>query len=285
MHASRRVAPKGVAKLAVALAVTVVVGLVAVPLGAVFAFALEGGVDPILRTLARADVHAALELSAIAAAVAVPFVTVFGVAAAWVVTRTELPGRGALAAALNVPFTIPPVVSGLLVVLALGPRSPLGAWFGDRGVPIVFAAPAIVIATTLVSLGVVAKDLLPLMAARGPPAETAARALGATPLQAFLRVTLPGLRLPLLHAGVGALARALGEFGSVSVVSGRIRGETMTVPLLTEALYGEYDRTGAFVLAALLALVALTAVGAKKAVEASLEALERAEREPQRSAP
>ncbi len=285
MHASRRVAPKGVAKLAVALAVTVVVGLVAVPLGAVFAFALEGGVDPILRTLARADVHAALELSAIAAAVAVPFVTVFGVAAAWVVTRTELPGRGALAAALNVPFTIPPVVSGLLVVLALGPRSPLGAWFGDRGVPIVFAAPAIVIATTLVSLGVVAKDLLPLMASLGPAEETAARALGATPLQAFLRVTLPGLRLPLLHAGVGALARALGEFGSVSVVSGRIRGETMTVPLLTEALYGEYDRTGAFVLAALLALVALTAVGAKKAVEASLEALERAEREPQRSAP
>jgi sulfate transport system permease protein len=285
MHTSRRVSPMGSGKLAVGVAGAIVVALVAVPLGAVFAFALEGGLEPVARTLARPDVHAALGLSALAAAIAVPFVTLFGVAAAWVVTRTELPGRGALAATLSVPFTIPPVVSGLLVVLTLGPRSPIGSWFGERGVPLVFAAPAIVIATTLVSLGVVAKDLLPLMAALGPAEETAARALGATPLQAFLRVTLPGLRLPLLQAGVGALARALGEFGSVSVVSGRIRGETMTVPLLTEALYGEYDRTGAFVLAALLALVALAAVGAKKAVEASVAALERAEREPRRVAP
>jgi sulfate transport system permease protein len=267
------------------MAVAIPLVLIAGPLAAVFAFAVEGGLDPIVATLARPDVHAALRLSAIAAAVTVPVVTVFGTAAAWVVARTELPGRGLLAAALNVPFSIPPVVSGLLVILVLGPRSPVGAWFDERGIPLVFATPAIVIATSLVSLGVVAKELLPLMTTLGPAEEIAARALGATPLQAFVRVTLPGLRLPLLHAGVGALARALGEFGSVSVVSGRIRGETMTVPLLIEALYGEYDRTGAFVLAALLALVALTAVAAKKVVESSLATVEAAPPVPERIAP
>jgi sulfate transport system permease protein len=285
MHAPRRKRPSGGARLLVAAAAFIVVALIVTPLAAVFAFALEDGLAPVVRTLARADAQSALGLSAFAAAVSVPFVTVFGVTAAWVVTRTELPGRTLLAAALNVPFTIPPVVSGLLIVLALGPRSLVGDWLDARGVPIVFAPPAIVLATTLVSLGVVAKDLLPLMAATGPAEEIAARALGASPIQAFFRVTLPGLRLPLIHAGIGALARALGEFGSVSVVSGRIRGETMTTPLLIEALYGEYDRTGAFVLAALLAAVALAAVASKKLVEASLAAVIHDVTEPTRTAP
>jgi len=170
-----------------------------------------------------------------------------------------------------VPFAIPPVVSGLLIVLTLGPRTPAGAWFAAQGLPVCFAAPAVVLATSLVSLGVVAKDLVPLLETLGPAEEIAARALGASPLQAFWRVTMPGLRLPLLHAAVGALARALGEFGSVTVVSGRIRGETMTVPLLIEALYGEYDKTAAFALAAMLALVALGAVALKKSVELAFE--------------
>jgi sulfate transport system permease protein len=284
MHTSRRKRPRGIGRAVLAVAALTVFGLVGFPLASVFAFAFENGSGPMARTLARPDVVAALKLSAFAAAFAVPFVTIFGTAAAWVVTRTSLPGRSMLAAALNVPFTIPPVVSGVLVVLVLGPRAPLGRWLEASGVPIVFAAPAIVIATCLVSLGVVAKELLPLMEAMGPSEELAARALGASPMQAFFLVTLPGLRLPLLQATVGALARALGEFGSVSVVSGRIRGETMTVPLLIEALYGEYDRTGAFALAAMLATVALAAVATKKAVEATLASHIGAEASERRSA-
>lgn len=270
MQPSRRRPPHGIALAVVAAAALVVLALVAVPVAAIFAFALEDGVSAALRVLERSDVHAALGLSALAALVTVPFVTVFGTAVAWVVTRTELPGRKALLALVNVPFAVPPVVSGLLVILTLGPRSPAGAWFASVGIPVCFAPPAILLATTLVSLGVVAKDLVPLLETLGPAEEQAALSLGASSFQAFWRVTFPGLRLPLLHAGVGALARALGEFGSVTVVSGRIRGETMTVPLLIEALYGEYEKTAAFALAALLALVALGAVALKKTVELAL---------------
>ncbi len=267
MHTPRRRSAEGSARIVVLLAALIVLGLIAVPVAAIFAFAFERGVEPALAVLTRSDVHAAMGLSALAAAFTVPFVTVFGAAVAWVVTRTELPGRKLLLAFVNVPFAVPPVVSGLLVILTLGPRTPVGAWFGSLGIPICFAPPAVILATALVSLGVVAKDLVPLLETLGPAEEIAARALGATPAQAFWRVTMPGLRLPLLHAAVGALARALGEFGSVTVVSGRIRGETMTVPLLIEALYGEYDKTGAFALAAMLAVVALGAVGLKKTVE------------------
>ena len=270
MHTLARRRPNGAAWAIVSVAVAIVATLVAVPVGAVFVYAFSRGFDPVVQTLARADVHSAMGLSALAAAVSVPFVTVFGVAAAWVVTRTELPSRRALAAILNVPFAIPPVVAGLLLVLVIGPHTPLGRWLASMGFPVLFAAPGIILATSLVSLSVVAKDLIPLMEALGPAEELAARSLGATPFQAFVRVTLPGLSLPLLHATVGALARALGEFGSVSVVSGRIRGETMTVPLLIEALYGEYDQTGAFVLAALLALVAIASLAVKKAVETAV---------------
>jgi len=271
MHAPRRRKPEGSARAVIAVAALVVAVLIAGPLAAIFAFALERGFAPALEVLQRSDVHAALGLSALAAGVTVPFVTVFGTAAAWVITRTELPGRKLLLGLVNVPFAIPPVVSGLLIVLTLGPRTPAGAWFAAQGLPVCFAAPAVVLATSLVSLGVVAKDLVPLLETLGPAEEIAARALGASPLQAFWRVTMPGLRLPLLHAAVGALARALGEFGSVTVVSGRIRGETMTVPLLIEALYGEYDKTAAFALAAMLALVALGAVALKKSVELAFE--------------
>jgi sulfate/thiosulfate transport system permease protein len=270
MQMSRRRPPRGIALAVVAAAVLVVLALVAVPVAAIFAFALEDGFGAALRVLARSDVHAALALSALAALVTVPFVTVFGTAVAWVVTRTDLPGRKALLALVNVPFAVPPVVSGLLVILTLGPRTPVGAWFASVGIPVCFAPPAILLATALVSLGVVAKDLVPLLEALGPAEEQAALSLGASSFQAFWRVTFPGLRLPLLHAGVGALARALGEFGSVTVVSGRIRGETMTVPLLIEALYGEYEKTAAFALAALLAIVALGAVALKKTVELAL---------------
>lgn len=270
MQPSRRRPPRGIALAVVAAAALVVLALVAVPVAAIFAFALEDGFSAALRVLERSDVHAALGLSALAALVTVPFVTVFGTAVAWVVTRTELPGRKALLALVNVPFAVPPVVSGLLVILTLGPRSPAGAWFASVGIPVCFAPPAILLATALVSLGVVAKDLVPLLETLGPAEEQAALSLGASSFQAFWRVTFPGLRLPLLHAGVGALARALGEFGSVTVVSGRIRGETMTVPLLIEALYGEYEKTAAFALAALLALVALGAVALKKTVELAL---------------
>ncbi len=269
MHAQPRLA-SGPERLLVWAAVLIVLGFVAVPVGAIFAFALAEGFAPVVRVLGRADVHAALRLSAFAVLVAVPCVTLFGTAAAWVVTRTDLPGRGALSALLHLPLAVPPVVSGLLVVLTLGPRSPIGHALLVRGYPVVFAPPAIVLATALVSLGVVARDLLPVMESVGPAEELAARALGASPLEAFVRVTLPGLRLPLVQAAIGALARALGELGSVAVVSGHIRGETMTVPLVIEALDGEYDGPGAFVLAALLALVALAAVGVKKFLEAAL---------------
>lgn len=270
MQPSRRRHPEGAARFVVVAAAAVMLGLVALPLAAIFVFALEKGLGPAIAVLERSDVHAAAGLSALAAALTVPFVTVFGTAVAWVVTRTEVPGRRLLFLLANVPFVVPPVVSGLLVILTLGPRTPLGGWLRDQGISVCFATPAVVIATALVSLGVVVKDLVPLLETLGPGEEIAARTLGATPLQAFWRVTMPGLRLPLLHASVGALARALGEFGSVTVVSGRIRGETMTVPLLIEALYGEYDRTAAFALAAMLAIVALCAVALKKSVEFAL---------------
>lgn len=269
MHGSERRRPSGAAWGIVLLAVAVAVSLVAVPIASVFYFAFCQGFSPVIATLSRSETHAALGLSLLAAAVSVPFVAVFGLVAAWVVTRTEVRGRHALASFLDLPFAIPPVVCGLLIVLTLGPRSLVGSWLIFKGFPVVFAVPGVILATTLVSLAVVAKSLIPVLEALGPSEELAARSLGATPMQAFLRVTLPGLRLPLLHATISAAARQLGEFGSVSVVSGRIRGETMTVPLLIEALYGEYDRTGAFVLAALLSLMAIVTIVVKKWVEAS----------------
>jgi sulfate transport system permease protein len=236
------------------------------PLATVFSEAFARGAAVFWDGVSAPDTLAAIRLTLLVTALAVGCNLVFGVAAAWALTRYRFPGRALLAALIELPLAISPVVSGLVFVLLFGSAGVLGPFLGAHGVTVIFAVPGIVVATIFVTLPYVARELIPLLEAAGTQEEQAALTLGASGVQIFLRVTLPNIRWGLLYGVVLCSARALGEFGAVSVVSGHVRGETTTVPLQVEILYNEYHFAAAFAVASLLTLLALVTVALKKTI-------------------
>ncbi len=244
-----------------------VVLLLLAPLAIVLAGALPGGWAGYAAAIASPDSLSAIRLTLVVAAIVVPMNTVFGLAAAWCITRYRFAGRALLTALITLPFTVSPVVSGLVWVLVFGLQGWFGAWLVAHGITIIFATPAIVLATALVTVPYVARQVIPLMQAQGSEQELAALTLGASGWQIFRRITLPRLRWGLLNGVLLCNARAMGEFGAVSVVSGHISGLTMTIPLQIELLYNEYDLPAAFAMASLLAGIAVVTLAVKAVAE------------------
>jgi len=242
-----------------------------VPLLAVFVQALAKGVGVYWQALAEPDALAAVKLTLLAAAISVPANLVFGVAAAWAIAKFDFRGKSLLLTLIDLPFSVSPVIAGLIYVLLFGMQGWYGPWLADHDVKIIFAVPGIVLATLFVTFPFVARELIPLMQAQGNDEEEAALVLGASGWQTFWRVTLPNVKWSLLYGVILSNARAMGEFGAVSVVSGHIRGLTNTIPLHVEILYNEYNFTAAFAVASLLALLALVTLVLKTLVEGHLE--------------
>jgi sulfate/thiosulfate transport system permease protein len=237
------------------------------PLAAVFVHALGAGLGAYFAAIVDPAARSAISLTLIVAAISVPLNTLFGVAAAWTIARFDFPGRNLLVSLIDLPFAVSPVVAGLIFVLLFGMQGVLGPWLIDHDVRIIFALPGIVLATTFVTFPFVARELIPLMQEQGDEEELAAISLGASAWQTFRRVTLPNIRLGLLYGVVLVNARAMGEFGAVSVVSGHIRGRTNTMPLHVEILYNEYQTAAAFAVASLLAFLAIGTLVAKSLLE------------------
>lgn len=249
------------------LALTFVALFLVVPLAVVFSKALEQGAAVYAAAVTEPYALAAVRLTLVTAAIAVPLNALFGLAAAWAITRGELPGKKLLVTVIDLPFSVSPVISGLLFVLLFGAHGLLGPWLLDHGIHIVFALPGIVLATIFVTSPLVARELIPLMQGQGVEEEETALTLGASGFQTFLRISLPKIRWGLLYGLVLCTARSVGEFGAVSVVSGHVRGLTTTVPLHVEMLYNEYQFTAAFAVASLLTVLALVSLVAKAAIE------------------
>ncbi|MGN6518059.1 MAG: sulfate ABC transporter permease subunit CysW [Dokdonella sp.] len=239
------------------LALAFVALFLVLPLLAVFGYAFEKGVDFYFTSLADEDARAAIRLTLLVAAIAVPANTLFGIAAAWLITRFSFRGRGLLLSLIDLPFAVSPVIAGLIYVLLFGAQGLFAPWLAAHDVKIIFAVPGIVLATIFVTFPFVARELIPLMQAQGSEQEQAAITLGAGGFAMFWRVVLPKIGWGLAYGVILCNARAIGEFGAVSVVSGHIRGLTNTMPLHVEILYNEYQRTAAFAVASLLALLAL----------------------------
>jgi sulfate/thiosulfate transport system permease protein len=237
------------------------------PLAVIFATALGQGVAAYFRSFQDPDTIAAIRLTLLAAAIAVPANVVFGVAAAWTIGKFDFVGKNVLIALIDLPFSVSPVVAGLIYVLLFGAQGVLGPWLTAHDIHIVFAVPGIVLATIFVTFPFVARELLPTMIAQGSDEEEAALTLGAGGWQTFMRVTLPNVRWALFYGVILCNARAMGEFGAVSVVSGHIRGLTNTMPLQIEVLYNDYQFVPAFAVASLLALLALATLVIKSFVE------------------
>jgi sulfate transport system permease protein len=239
----------------------------ALPLAVVFAEAFRQGLRAYLSAIGQREVLSAIRLTLLVAAISVPLNVVFGVAAAWAIARFEFRGKALLGAFIDLPFSVSPVISGLVYVLLFGAQGWFGHWLELHDVKIIFAVPGLVLATIFITLPFVARELIPLMQSQGRDEEEAARVLGAGGWQMFFRVTLPNIRWALLYGVLLCNARAMGEFGAVSVVSGHIRGLTTTMPLEVEMRYNEYDYVGAFAVATLLALLALATLAIKALLE------------------
>ncbi len=256
------------AKAALIVAALLYVGVMLVlPLAAVLTQALSAGWQAWLAAIREPDARAAIRLTLLVAAIAVPLNTVFGVAASWAIAKFDFRGKAALITFIELPFSVSPVVSGLVFVLLFGAQGWFGEWLTERDIRIIFALPGLVLATVFVTFPFVARQLIPLMTAQGRGEEEAAITLGASGWQTFWRVTMPNIRFGLLYGVLLCNARAMGEFGAVSVVSGHIRGETNTMPLQVEALYNDYDFVAAFAVASLLTLLALVTLALKSALE------------------
>ena len=240
---------------------------VVLPLLAVFSEALSQGFSAFAEAISHPDAIAAIQLTLLVAAISVPLNLVFGVVASWAITKFDFPGKGLLITLIDLPFSVSPVVSGLIFVLLFGAHGALGPWLIENDVRIIFAVPGIVLATVFITFPFVARELIPLMQEQGKDDEEAAISLGASGWQTFWRVTLPNIRWGLLYGVLLCNARAMGEFGAVSVVSGHIRGLTNTMPLHVEILYNEYDFVGAFAVASLLAVLALVTLVTKSVLE------------------
>jgi sulfate transport system permease protein len=243
-----------------------------VPLFTVFAEALKKGWSVYLAAITDDDALSAVRLTFIAAAIAVPLNLVFGIAAAWCIAKFDFRGRNLLLTLIDLPFSVSPVIAGLIYVLVFGLQGWLGGWLREHDLKIIFAVPGIVLATVFVTFPFVARELIPLMQAQGVEQEEAARVLGAGGWQIFRRVTLPNVKWALLYGVILCNARAMGEFGAVSVVSGHVRGQTNTMPLHIEILYNEYQFAAAFAVASLLAALALVTLVLKYFVEQRVRA-------------
>ncbi len=249
------------------LAISFLIVVVALPLAAVFAEALRQGVKAYFASFNDTDVVASIKLTLFVAAIAVPVNTVFGVIGSWAIAKFEFIGKSLLVTLIDLPFSVSPVVAGLVYVLVFGIHGWFGPWLVEHDIQIIFAVPGIVLATMFVTFPFVARELIPLMEEQGNEEEEAAISLGASGWRAFWRVTLPNIKWGLLYGVLLCNARAMGEFGAVSVVSGHIRGETNTMPLYVEILYNEYNFVAAFAVASLLAILALVTLVLKKFVE------------------
>lgn len=249
------------------LALAFVAAFLLLPLVIVFVQALEKGLGFYLEAIAEPDALSSIRLTLIVATISVPLNTVFGLVAAWCIAKFEFRGKSVLTTLIDLPFSVSPVISGLVFILLFGMQGWLGPWLREHDVEIVFAVPGIVLATMFVTFPFVARELIPLMEEQGREEEEVAHSLGASGWQMFWRVTLPNVKWGLLYGVLLCNARAMGEFGAVSVVSGHIRGETNTMPLHVEILYNEYNFAGAFAVASLLALLAVVTLVAKSALE------------------
>ncbi|SFF83721.1 sulfate transport system permease protein [Novosphingobium sp. CF614] len=265
----RRTTTEGTAarRLLIALALAFLGFFLLLPLIAVFSEALKQGIGPFLDAVTSDDALSAIRLTLLVAAISVPVNMVFGVAASWAITKFQFPGKSLLITLIDLPFSVSPVVSGLIFVLLFGAHGWFGPWLAEHDVKIIFAVPGIVLATVFITFPFIARELIPLMMEQGKDDEEAAISLGASGWQTFWHVTLPNIRWGLLYGVLLCNARAMGEFGAVSVVSGHIRGETNTMPLHVEILYNEYDFVGAFAVASLLACLALVTLVAKTVLE------------------
>ena len=249
--------PRPLQWLLIGIALLFLAVMLVIPLTAVFAEALKGGWRLYLASLSDPEALSAVKLTLLTAAIVVPVNAVLGVAMAWLLTRFDFRGKQLLTTLLDLPFSVSPVVAGLMFVLLFGAHTALGGWLEAHGIQIIFAVPGIILATLFVTFPFVAREIIPLMQAQGDSEEQAALILGANGRQMFWRVTLPNIKWALLYGVILTNARAMGEFGAVSVVSGHIRGETNTIPLLVEIFYNEYNFVGAFALSSILALLAI----------------------------
>ena len=253
--------------LFIGLSLAFLAALLIAPLATVISMAFEKGIEAYLHSFSDPDTGAAIRLTLMAAAIVVPMNTLFGLAAAWAIAKFEFRGKSFLITLIDLPLAVSPVISGLIFVLLFGLQGWLGPWLGRHDLHIVFAVPGIVLATVFVTFPFVARELIPLMQTQGTEEEQAALVLGASGWQTFRRVTLPNIRWGLVYGVILCNARAMGEFGAVSVVSGHIRGLTNTLPLHVEILYNEYNYAAAFAVASLLTLLALVTLAAKSVVE------------------
>jgi sulfate transport system permease protein len=240
---------------------------IVLPLAAVFVQAFEKGWAVYRDNILQPETISAIELSLLAVGISVPLNTLFGLSAAWAITKFQFRGKNVLTTLIDIPFGVSPVISGLVFVLVFGAQGWFGPWLMEHDIPIIFAVPGIILATTFVTFPFVARELIALMESQGTDEEEAAMVLGANSWQMFFRVTLPNIKWGLLYGVVLCTARALGEFGAVSVVSGHIRGQTNTLPLHVEILYNEYNYAGAFAVASLLSVLAVITLAFKKFLE------------------
>ncbi|PWE76813.1 sulfate/thiosulfate transporter permease subunit [Bradyrhizobium sp. SUTN9-2] len=266
-----RTEPRAVRIVIITLALLFLTVFVVLPLVVVFAQAFSRGILAYFAALAEPEAKAAIKLTLIVAAISVGLNLVFGLVAAWAIAKFEFPGKTFLITLIDLPFSVSPVISGLVFVLLFGAQGYFGSWLREHDIQILFAVPGIALATTFVTFPFVARALIPLMQEQGTQEEEAAISLGASGLQTFFRVTLPNIKWGVLYGVLLCNARAMGEFGAVSVVSGHIRGETNTMPLLVEILYNEYQFVAAFAIASLLAMLALITLIAKTVLERHLD--------------
>jgi sulfate transport system permease protein len=256
-----------VRRLLIAATLLVLGGVLVLPLVTVFAEALRGGLGAYLASFRDPEALAAIRLTLLVAAIAVPVNVFFGLSASWAIAKFSFPGKRLLITLIDLPYAVSPVVSGLVYIMIYGANGVFGPWLAAHDLQVIFAVPGIVLATIFVTFPFVARELIPLMEAQGTEEEQAAMTLGASGWQTFRRVTLPNVRWALLYGVILCNARAMGEFGAVSVVSGHIRGKTATMPLQVEILYNEYNYVAAFAVASLLAMLALVTLVAKAVVE------------------
>jgi len=266
-----RTEPRAVRVTIISLAIAFLTVFVVMPLVLVFAQAFSKGIMAYITALAEPEALAAIKLTLLVAAISVTLNLVFGLVAAWAIAKFDFPGKTFLITLIDLPFSVSPVISGLVFVLLFGAQGYFGSWLRDHDIQILFAVPGIALATTFVTFPFVARALIPLMQEQGTQEEEAAISLGASGLQTFFRVTLPNIKWGVLYGVLLCNARAMGEFGAVSVVSGHVRGETNTMPLLVEILYDEYQFVAAFAIASLLAMLALITLVAKTVLERRLD--------------